>query len=291
MKKLRFWTTVLIVWLIFLFNIERINSPVNIQAYTYIFVAITAVITLMLPRLQWLPYWVLILVSVPAFLLFKAFWSNHPIWGAALPLTVTQISAVILTGLVARQINYGLREFEDVITDISFGQVGSLPKPFSEVQSSMYREVRRARRYQRPLSVVTFKVDEQSIRVALPKMIKSVQQAVMKEYVFANVSRILDDNVDDFGTIALRDDCFIVVLPEKTANEASTVAQRLEDIIQEKMDIKLQMGMASFPNEAITFEELVELAVQDVDQKATSQEVNVPSMPEKPKREIVPQEG
>jgi GGDEF domain-containing protein len=198
-----------------------------------------------------------------------------------------------LTGFIARQINYGLREFEDVITDISFGQIGSLPKSFSEVQSSMYREVRRARRYQRPLSVVTLKIDEQSIQVALPKMIEAIQQEMMREYVFANVSRVLDENVDDFGTIALRDDCFIVVLPEKTPNEASAVAQRLEKVVREKIDVKLQTGMANFPDEAITFEELVNLAVQNVDQKVVSQqqEQAKQSVPEKPKQGIIPQEG
>jgi GGDEF domain-containing protein len=286
MKKLRLWTTVLIIWLIFLFNIERLNSPINIRAYTYIFVAIIAVISLVWPRLRWLPYRALMLTSIPAFLLFKAFWNGHPIGGEALPLTVTQVSAIILTGLIARQIHYGLREFEDVITNITFGQIGNLPKPFSEMQSSIYREVRRARRYQRPLSVITLKIDERSIQVALPKMIKAVQQAMMKQYVLANVTRILDDDIDDFGTITLRDDCFILVLPEKTANEAHLIAQRLENAVQEKVSVEVETGTASLPNEAITFEALVELAVKNVDQKTKRQPIS-----ERPKQEIVPQKG
>ena len=39
MKKLQFSIALLIVWLIFLFNIERVNNLVNIRSYTYIFVA------------------------------------------------------------------------------------------------------------------------------------------------------------------------------------------------------------------------------------------------------------
>ena len=93
-----------------------------------------------------------------------------------------EISAVVLTGLISRQINRGLHEFEEVITNITFGQIGNLPKPFSEMQSSIYREVRRARRHQRPLSVITLKIDENSIHVTLPKMIKAVQQAMMPQY-------------------------------------------------------------------------------------------------------------
>jgi GGDEF domain-containing protein len=291
MKKLRLWTTVLIIWLIFLFNIERINSPINIRAYTYIFVAIIAVISLVWPRVRWLPYRVLMLISIPIFLLFKAFWNGHPIGGEALPLTVTQVSAIILTGLIARQIHYGLREFEEVVTNITFGQVGSLPKPFSEMQGSIYREVRRARRYQRPLSVITLKIDEDSIQVALPKMIEAVQQAMMKQYVVAKVTRILDDDIDDFGTITLRDDCFILVLPEKTASEAHLIAQRLENTVQEKVSIEVQTGTASLPNEAVTFEALVELAIKNVDQKIIDQQTKKQPISERPKQEIVPQKG
>ena len=291
MKKLRLWTTVLIVWLIFLFNIERINSPINIRDYTYVFVAITAVVTLMLPRVRWLPYWALMLFSIVAFLLFKAFWSGHLIWGKALPLTVTQISAVVLTGLISRQINRGLHEFEEVITNITFGQIGNLPKPFSEMQSSIYREVRRARRHQRPLSVITLKIDENSIHVTLPKMIKAVQQAMMKQYVLANVTRILDGDIDDFGTITLRDDCFILVLPEKTANEAHLIAQRLENVVQEKVSVEVETGTASLSNEAITFEALVEAAIKNVNQKIIGQQTKRQPISESPKQEIVPQGG
>lgn len=288
MTRLRFWTTILIIWLIFLFNIERINSPINIQAYTYIFVALTAVLTLLLPRLRWLSYWALILSSIVVFLLVKVFWYRHMIWGTALPLTVTQVSAIVLTGLISRQINSGLREFENVITGITFGRIGSLPKPFEEMQGSIYKELRRARRYQRPLSVVTLKIDEASIRRALPEMIKTVQQAMMREYVFANVSRILDENIDDLDTITLRDNDFILLLPEKTSEEASVVARQLQEAIQKEMNIKLQTGSANFPDEAITFETLIEKAIENVDPKGQPVQESVAV---EPKQEIIPQEG
>lgn len=288
MTRLRFWTIILITWLILLFNIERVNSPINIQAYTYIFVALTAVLTLMLPRLRWLSYWTLILVSIVVFLLVKVFWHQHMIWGAALPLTVTQVSIIVLTGSISRQINSGLRELEDVISGITFNRIGSLPSSFSEMQGSIYKELRRARRYQRPLSVVTLRVDQDALQRALPEMIKTVQQAMMREYVFANVSRILDENMDDFDTITLRDNNFVLILPEKTSDEAWLVAQQLQEVIQEEMHITLQTGMANFPDEAITFETLIEKAIESVDRKdqRTFSRVVVES-----KQKVVSQEG
>lgn len=276
MKSLRWWITILIVWLIFFFNIERITSPVNIRSYTYIYVAIVAALALVLPRLPRLPFLVLLIIPIPVFLFFKALiergdWHYNLLAGYALPLTVTQISAIVLTGLLARQIHKGLAEFEGTITHITFNHVGKLPESFSEAQGPMYREVKRARRYQRPLTVIALKVDNQAVQAALPQIVKDVQQAMMQQFVLAGIAHVLDDNMHDFDTIALRGNDFIIVLPELSAEEAPLVAQRLEKVVKEKMNINPQIGTASFPNEAVTFESLIELAVANADRPSQDQ--------------------
>jgi hypothetical protein len=271
MKRLRLWITLLILWLIFFFNIERINSPINIRSYTYIFAAVVAAGTLALPRLQRIPFLALLAVPIPIFLWLKAtiekgFWYDNLLTGYALPLTVTQVSAIILTGLLARQILYGLREFEEVITGITFGYIGKPPKPFSEGQGAMYTEVKRARRYHRPLSVIALRVNEADIQVAMPQIIKEVQQAMMREYIMAGIARVLDDNMHDFDTIAVRDNHFILVLPELSNEEVKRTAYQLAEAVKDKMKVKLQVGSASFPDDAVTFENLVEAAMKNSEQ-------------------------
>lgn len=274
MKSLRFWITILIIWIIFLFNIERITLSINIlRSYAYIFVVIVVAITLVLPRLQRIPFFILLMTPVPLFLVVKALiekgdWYENLLRGSALPLTVTQVSAIILTGLLARQIYYRLREFEDVVANVTFNYIGKLPKPFSEGQGMIYTEVKRARRYHRPLALIALKVNEADFQIVLPEMVKEVQQAMMREYIMAGIARILGENMHDFDTIAVRDNNFILVLPEISAEETAHIAQKLEDAVKEKMKVKLQVGTASFPNEAMTFESLVELALKNAQQSA-----------------------
>lgn len=272
MNRLRFWIIVLTLWLIFVFNIERINSPINIRSYTYVFVAFAAVIALALPKTRRLSYLALLLIPIPSFLLFKVVARGQSLWGAALPLTVTQVSAILLTGLISRQISYGLRDVEKLIGDITTGYIGKLPKSFSETQDVIYRELRRARHHQRPLSVITFKVDKSSLQVALPKLIKKIQQAMMNEYILAGITRVLDENVSDFGTIALRDNCFIVVLPETTGDEALMISKDLKKVVQEKVSVNLLAGTASFPEEAVTFEALINVATHGSNQAELEQD-------------------
>jgi hypothetical protein len=130
-------------------------------------VAVSVAGTLILSRLQRVPFLVLLLTLIPIFLWFKAALeagdSYSNLWaGYALPVTVTQISAIIFSGLLARQISIRLQEFEGVIASISFDYIGKLPRPFSDGQGSMYREVKR----------VALKVNE-NIQVALPRWSRS----------------------------------------------------------------------------------------------------------------------
>jgi len=261
----------LIVWLVFVYNIERMSqSLVTMHAYTYIFVLVVAAFTLLLPKLSNFFLSILFIIFIILFLILKIYWQHEGIFGSEFPLTVTQLSAIILTGLLARQVNHGLLEIENIIASITFSHVGGLAKSFLAEQGKMYSEVKRARRYQRPLSVIALQIDERSIEVVLPQMVIEAQQMMMREYVFANIARTLDDNTYDFDTIALYDNCFILVLPEVTKDRAPAIAQRLKKMVREKVKIEMQAGLAVYPDEAMTFESLVELAKQQASQQPLS---------------------
>jgi hypothetical protein len=221
----------------------------------------------------------LLIITVSLFLFV---WYSDPRWernissnfvylNASILLTLIQINAIILTGLLIRQVIYGLNDFENVIADITFNRIGKRPTPFAKEQSSLYREVRRAARYGRPLSVIALKVEEENLQVALPKMVKEVQQAMMKEYTLAGIARILDENLLSFDIIALRDDHFVVALPETVPESTIRIAQRLQKAVEEKMGMPLYVGTASFPDEAMTFEALVERAIENASQQSPQQ--------------------
>jgi len=275
MRRTRFWVIIASVWLIFFFNIERIlfkQVDANIiRADTYIFVAIVALIPLLLPKLSQISFSGL-LIGVTA--LFLVVWYQDPRWekdvapnythlNAVALLVIIQVNAIVLTGLVVRQISYGFSEFEEVIANITCDHLGKRPTPFSIEQSEMYREVRRAARFKRPLAMIALKVDEEDIHVALPGIVKDTQQAMMKEFTMTAIARVLDENLFGFDKIALRDNCFFVLLPEIESKDLPHISRKLKEVIWKNTQLQVQIGTASFPEEAITFEQLVELAVNN----------------------------
>lgn len=260
MKRMRFIVAGLIVWLFLFYNIERLSEPINLSSAAYTFVPLMAVLTMLVSRLRKVPLGVLLVVPIPIFLVLKA-WVGRPIWGAAIPVTVTEICVIALTTILARWVSSGLSEFESAIAHITIGQIGKLPEPFSTGQGEMYREVRRARHHQRPLALMAIGVEEESIQVALDRMVQEVQQAMMKQYVLSDVARTLCDELEDFNIIAQRNNHFLTLLPEVTPGKVTELIERLRKAVSEQVGVTLQIGTASFPEDAITFESLMEKAV------------------------------
>jgi GGDEF domain-containing protein len=266
MKRMRFIVAALIVWLFLFYNIERFSDPINLSSVAYTFVPLMAVLTILVPRLRKVPLGVLLVVPIPIFLVFKA-WVGRPIWGTAIPLTVTEICVIALTTILARWVSNGLSEFESAIAHITIGQVGKLPEPFSTGQGEMYREVRRARHHWRPLMLMAIGVEEESIQIVLDRMVQEVQQAMMKQYVLSGVARTLCDELEDYNTIAQRDDHFLALLPEITPEKLTDLIERLRRAVSEQVGVTLQIGTASFPEDALTFESLMGKAVGEMNAK------------------------
>jgi GGDEF domain-containing protein len=266
MKRMRFLVAMLIIWLFLFYNIERLSKPVNLTGVAYTFVPIVAALTISVPRLRRVPLWVLLGVPIPIFLVLKT-WVGSPVWGMAMPLTVTEICVIAVTIILARWVSNGVGEFESAIAHITIGEVDRLVEPFSTGQAEMYREIRRARHHQRPLALMAVGVEEQSIQVALDRMVQEVQRAMMKRYVLSDVARTLCHRLEDYNVVAQTNDHFLILLPEVTSEQLTDLAGRLRQVVSEQVGVTLQVGTASFPDDAVTFESLVEKAVGEMNGK------------------------
>jgi GGDEF domain-containing protein len=261
---MRFLVVMLIMWLLFFFSIERLCQPINISRVAYPFAPLMAVLIILVPRLRKVSLGVLVGVPIPILLVLKA-WAGYRVWGTALPLTVTEICVIAVTTILARRVSNGVSEFESAVAHITIGQVGKLPEPFSVGQGEMYREVRRARHHQRPLTLMAIGIEEEAIQVALDRMVQEVQQAMMKQYVLSGVASTLCDELEDYNLIAQRNDHFLALLPEVTPDKLTDLIKRLHRAVSEQVGVTLQIGTASFPEDAVTFESLVEKAVEEMD--------------------------
>ena len=266
MKRMRFLVAMLIIWLFLFYNIERLSEPIDIAGVAYTFVPIVAALTISMPRLRRVPLWALLLMPVLVFLALKVL-TGYPLWGAAMPLTVTEVCVIAVTIILSRWVSNGVSEFENAVARITIGQLDAPAGPFSTGQAEMYREIRRARHYQRPLALMAVGVEEKSIQVALDRMVQEVQQAMMKRYVLSDIAKTLCQKLEDYNVIAQTNHHFLILLPEVSSDQLAELASRLRQAVSEQVGATLQIGTASFPDDAVTFESLVDKAVGEMNGK------------------------
>jgi GGDEF domain-containing protein len=175
-----------------------------------------------------------------------------------------EIGAMVVTIILARRVSMGVSEFESAVAHITLGETGKLPESLLREPDEIYREVRRARNHQRPLTLMAVRVDDKSIETALDRMVQEAQQAMMKQYVLSGVFKTLCGELEDYNIIAKYDDHFLVLMPEATPDKLPDLIQWLRRTVSRQVGVTLQIGTASLPEDALTYESLVEKAVQEM---------------------------
>jgi len=259
MKRLRLFIAIVVLWLVLLYNIERLSQPINLSLLAYIFIAIAVTLTICIPQLHRATPWLTLGGQIVLFLSLKA-WLGYRLWGTATPLTVTELSFITLTSLLARQVNHALGEFEDVVTNITIETVGKSCEPFVASQGEMYREVRRARTYQRPLSLMAVGLGDGTLRDTLPRLVAEAQQAMSKHLALSKIARVLNEELEDYHIIAKQNNHFVVLLPETTEENLAALERQLRESVLTQLGIRLEVGTSSLSGDIITFERLVEEA-------------------------------
>lgn len=268
MRTMHYRVLMLVAWLVFFYNIERVRWFFGagqiqfITRYAYIFVALAALITLALPLLHRLPVWILGSGGVVLFAVLKS-WFGYPLGGETLPVTVTEICAILVTGLLTRQVIGAIGEFENSIVNFTIKRVGRQTRAFDIEQGEMYQEVRRARAFSRPLALMAIEPATDSFKVATERMVEEVQYATMKQYVLARLAKVIEDQLGPYSVIAQDGDKFLVLLPESSREDIGRLMAQVRGQVQDSIGLELRIGFSTLPEEA-TFDGLVEAAYADM---------------------------
>jgi GGDEF domain-containing protein len=259
MKNLRYSFIAICTWFFFFYNIEKLFGVVNIATFVYVLILVYAILIILLRPLQRMPLYGLLLLSLIPYVILKID-AGRTVTGPGLPIVVTEISAIWITVVLIRQMACGLEGFLESITKLTVGRLGKEADPFDTGQSQIYQEIRRARRYQRPATLLSIGAPEHEVQISLDRFIADAQHEILDRYVEARVAEFLSTELGDLNIILQRDDHFIVLLPEADRDNALQIMKRLRIAGQESLGLELEIGVATFPDEAVTFETLLQNA-------------------------------
>jgi GGDEF domain-containing protein len=198
---------------------------------------------------------------------------RYPVAGPGLPITVTESCALAVTILLARWVAATFEALRMAVFGNLLSDLSSRAHAFEAGQSELYREVRRARSFERPLAFLAVAPTLGSFEAAKDRFTEEVMLRMQRQYVSARVADLLSRRLKDCDVIALRNGHFIAALPETDGDMARTVSQQLQTEARKELGIELSVGVCACPDEEATFVGLLERAEEEMRRAGQSADV------------------
>ena len=271
MKYLPRTVVALVTTLAIFYNIERIEfgraEVVNIDSFVYVLALFIVVSVISIPMLRHSSVYVLSAVCIGAYLMTKvmlnASSAKHPLLGGVYTyLTVTEAGLLLITLLLAHKVASAIEDFQGAVQEVSFRNTNKRIRQLDEADDEIQLEMFRSRHYHHPLGVLIVQPESGFAQASLHRAVREVQQAMMNTYVSRSMAQTFSKYVRRTDLIMEQTDQerFVILCPDTNAADLALLAEYLQVVAQEELSASVVCGTATFPDEAITFEELMRQA-------------------------------
>jgi GGDEF domain-containing protein len=234
---------------------------INFANYFYLAVLVAMPLTLFFPKISRISvYAPLLFWAVVYILLLQLINRNYSANKGELPVVALEFMMLEVGVWFSHQLALQISHAESIMDALA---LSAFPNRARDIESENQRikiELTRSRRYHRPLSVVVIESESDEEKLTR-EAFKNIQHDLMSRFTSARVGQIIDDRIRQTDLV-LRDykGRFIVLCPETDLANASLLARRIAQAIKERTSLRVLWGTAAFPEEALTFEDLLQRA-------------------------------
>lgn len=263
MVKIRVWQCLWIAWFIVLYGLERMNWPVPIHSSVLVSAAVLGLAFISIRPVARIPLGWLPIISLIVTLTVKLF-AGYTLRDIQLSGTLLNVSLLTIGLALSQRIALIFHRFESAVRELTLLQSNAKSMPFAVREAQFYREVQRARRFRRPLTLVTLGPDGEESSQRLNETIEEVQRKMGRRLVEAEILNSLQHSLPEGDVVAQRDGHFVVLLSEVDEQEASKTVRHLLQRISQSSGVRLRAGMASFPEQEVTLVGLLKRAEDEL---------------------------
>ena len=238
---------------------------INFANYFYLAVLVAMPLTLFFPRISRISVYIpLLFWAVVYIVLLQLINRNYSATRGELAVIALEFMMLEVGVWFAHQLASQISHAESIMDALA---LSAFPNRARDIDSESQRikiELTRSRRYHRPLSVVMIQ-SESNEEELTREAFKNIQHDLMSRFTAARVGQIIDDRIRQTDLV-LRDyhGRFVVLCPETDLSNATLLAKRISQAIKERTNLRVLWGVAAFPEEALTFEDLLQKARQRV---------------------------
>lgn len=273
------WAALYLALIVVLGQADYIGRPIiNFPSYFYLaavigvpatlFFPFTTRVSHIVPMVFWAGVYMLLLLLIDRGLTTTS---------DALSVVVLEFMLLEIGIWLAYQLAMQITHAESVLDDLAVGVFPHRAQEMDEGSQRVKIEFTRSRRYHRPLGLLLMEVDPEVHRNN-GEVLKSIQYDIVNRFTSARIGQIIDDGIRQTDLV-LRDRrwSYVILCPETDYASLLLLARRLAQVIKEKTGLPVLWGIAAFPEEALTFDDMLKkarerLTVGDVVENVPQQE-------------------
>ena len=277
MSELKLSITILVSYVITVLgiaNIERFQeSVIDFSPVFFILIAIVVfselLITSSLVKIGVrLSYYAVISFWLVVYVLFWAFYLKD---SKPIEVHLIQLLLVLLSAVLAYDVGRRIDQLDITLDGLSASAYPNRAQEIQAARGTIAAEITRSRRYHHPLSVL-------AIRLGVPETgdgyrnLEPIAKDMLERFAVAKTSQILSDLARSTDLVLLdKDRQFVLLCPETNPNSLHILAERIADAVDQQLKTNIEWGSASFPDEALTFDDLLETAQKRLSPFAVSE--------------------
>ena len=277
MKRLPLSIILLILFLAFFFNLERLDlggqEIININTFVYILATITIIFTIMLSSLRRMRFTLLLFLWLLVYFGFKIFVITDVPWWGGFNSYITIVEVTMLAGglALAHWVGRNLDDFEKAVENITFSEIKRASN-LKDAVESINNEIYRSRRYNHPLTMIMVEPLKGSQEMILNQSVREVQESMISRYVSISLARALREYIRRTDMLVEQPDKgrFIVITPETGKVESNRVVDKIYEAAS-SIGAEVAVGMCAFPDDALTLEDMLSRAEIDLAESEINQ--------------------
>lgn len=270
MRKIKILLVILLLFVSILFFLENFSwngnvELLNIHAFVYVLMMIGFVVIFLIPDIQHFSVFVFFFVASIAYFALRLFVFNDvPIFSRQSILASLTEFVLLLVGIfLAFEFTKQMRKFENFIEEVYLPDHERRIMRAQAAKDEINTEFIRSRRHQHPLSLLVVRPETKMTEAELKKATQEIQKHMVSRFVSVSLAKIITREARRTDLIISQsesDNRFLILCPETKGRDTIHLAERIRSTVMDRLGVDINYGIASFPEEALTYEELLQRA-------------------------------
>lgn len=196
------------------------------------------------------------------------------------PVVVTELLMLGVTIYLVRMLSVVVSNLEQVLENVITGKEDSRILSPAKGEETVNAELFRARRFNRPVGFIFLHLNGVEELKSSRADQFSYQHVLQRSYLKARVGQLAESFLYPTDPLAWYGEDLVICLPETNQEQAAELARKVFDLIRSQLNIRVPVGVASFPDDGLIYSDLIAVAGENLlpfakdDRKAEASSTN-----------------